>query len=180
VRDLERSYPGPKVVLATDTSLSCGLAKALLLRWGGDPRCKVIFTDPSEYEALPLPGASSASTLTTEALRKLRLSSEVTTSETHDNTHTLTARLRAQCMTPPVLATVTKPQRVMLAGDELEVYQREQDRAKRVREEEEQRKRREDELAAVSMHAYDINFLHTITYTSYALHRTPYTVYRIP
>jgi hypothetical protein len=83
-------------------------------------------------------------------------------------------------MTPPVLATVTKPQRVMLAGDELEVYQREQDRAKRVREEEEQRKRREDELAAVSMHAYDINFLHTITYTSYALHRTPYTVYRIP
>ena len=45
VRELERLYPGPKVVIAPDPSLSFGLAKALLLRWGGDPRCKVIFTD---------------------------------------------------------------------------------------------------------------------------------------
>jgi cleavage and polyadenylation specificity factor subunit 2 len=37
--------PGPKVVLATDSSLDAGLAKTLLLRWGGDPRSKVIFTD---------------------------------------------------------------------------------------------------------------------------------------
>jgi Cft2 family RNA processing exonuclease len=37
--------PGPKVVLATDASLSSGLSKQLLLRWGGDPRSKVIFTE---------------------------------------------------------------------------------------------------------------------------------------
>ena len=35
----------PQVVFSTDASLSCGLSKALLLRWGGDPRCRVIFTD---------------------------------------------------------------------------------------------------------------------------------------
>ena len=45
LRELERSCPGPKVVFSTDASLSCGLSKALLLRWGGDPRCRVIFTD---------------------------------------------------------------------------------------------------------------------------------------
>ena len=33
------------MVLAPDPSLSCGLAKSLLLRWGGDPRCRVVFTD---------------------------------------------------------------------------------------------------------------------------------------
>lgn len=52
VRELERSYPGPKVVLATDSSLSCGLSKALLLRWGGDPRCRVIFIDSSDAKSL--------------------------------------------------------------------------------------------------------------------------------
>ena len=35
---------GPKVVLCSDASMSCGLSKELLLRWGGDPRCRVIFT----------------------------------------------------------------------------------------------------------------------------------------
>ena len=52
VRELERTYPGPKVVIATDSSLSCGLSKSLLLRWGGDPRCKVIFTDTTELKSL--------------------------------------------------------------------------------------------------------------------------------
>ena len=52
VRELERSYPGPKVVLATDSSLSCGLSKALLLRWGGDPRCRVVFIDATEAKSL--------------------------------------------------------------------------------------------------------------------------------
>ena len=52
VRELERSYPGPKVVLATDSSLSCGLSKALLLRWGGDPRCRVVFIDAPEAKSL--------------------------------------------------------------------------------------------------------------------------------
>ena len=36
---------GPKVVLVTDASLSMGMSKELLLRWGGDPRCRVIFID---------------------------------------------------------------------------------------------------------------------------------------
>ncbi len=52
VRDIERKYPGPKVVLATDASLSFGLSKDLLLRWGGDPRCRVIFTDVSDAGSL--------------------------------------------------------------------------------------------------------------------------------
>lgn len=52
VRELERQYPGPKVVLATDSSLTCGFAKDLLLRWGGDPRCKIIFTDSSDPNTL--------------------------------------------------------------------------------------------------------------------------------
>ncbi len=42
---LDRHFPGPKVVIATDPSLSYGLSKEILLRWGGDPRCKIIFTD---------------------------------------------------------------------------------------------------------------------------------------
>ncbi len=45
VYDLDDIGPGPKVVLATDPGLSCGLSKELLLRWGGDRRSKVIFTD---------------------------------------------------------------------------------------------------------------------------------------
>lgn len=39
-------------MLATDSSLSCGLSKALLLRWGGDPRCRVVFTDTPEAKSL--------------------------------------------------------------------------------------------------------------------------------
>ena len=45
IRDLEKKYIGPKLVFVTDANLSCGLSKELLLKWGGDPRCKVIFTD---------------------------------------------------------------------------------------------------------------------------------------
>ena len=39
-------------MLATDSSLSCGLSKALLLRWGGDPRCRVVFIDTPEAKSL--------------------------------------------------------------------------------------------------------------------------------
>lgn len=46
IKQIERLYPGPKVVLATDASLSCGWGKELLLKWGGDPRCRVLFVDP--------------------------------------------------------------------------------------------------------------------------------------
>ena len=45
LRELERKYPGPKVVLATDASLHCGIAKELLLRWGGNPLNRVLFLD---------------------------------------------------------------------------------------------------------------------------------------
>lgn len=41
-----------QVVLVTDSSLSLGMAKELLLRWGGDPRCKVLFTDQPETNTL--------------------------------------------------------------------------------------------------------------------------------
>ena len=38
VREMEKLYSGPKVVIATDSSLNCGCGKELLLKWGGDPR----------------------------------------------------------------------------------------------------------------------------------------------
>jgi cleavage and polyadenylation specificity factor subunit 2 len=44
IREIDR-YPGPKVVFATDVSLSYGLSKELLLRWAGDPKNKVVFLD---------------------------------------------------------------------------------------------------------------------------------------
>ena len=43
---------GIKIVLATDLSLNSGCSKELLLRWGGDPRCKVIFTSEPEASSL--------------------------------------------------------------------------------------------------------------------------------
>eukprot|EP01038_Epipyxis_sp_PR26KG_P014055 gene14055-18853_t len=52
IREVERKYSGPKVVLATCASLSFGLAKELLLQWGGDPRCKVIFIDTPDMNSL--------------------------------------------------------------------------------------------------------------------------------
>lgn len=52
VRTIDRRLHGPKVVFATDASLSHGLSKELLLRWGGDPRCKVIFTESSDPSSL--------------------------------------------------------------------------------------------------------------------------------
>lgn len=52
VRTIDRKLQGPKLVFATDASLSHGLSKDLLLRWGGDPRCRVIFTEPSESQSL--------------------------------------------------------------------------------------------------------------------------------
>ena len=46
VKDVETQFVGiPKVVIVTDASLSYGLSKELLIKWGGDPRCSVIFTE---------------------------------------------------------------------------------------------------------------------------------------
>jgi cleavage and polyadenylation specificity factor subunit 2 len=85
VREMERQCPGPKLVFATDASLSCGLSKELLLRWGGDPRCKLIFIDTAD------PG-------------------------------TLAAEIQQQMMSPPIIVTVTRPQKVELVGEELNKF----------------------------------------------------------
>ena len=45
IRELEKLYPGPKVVLATDASLQCGNGKELLLRWGGNPLNRIVLLD---------------------------------------------------------------------------------------------------------------------------------------
>ena len=45
IRELEKLYPGPKVVLATDASLQCGTGKELLLRWGGNPLNRIVMLD---------------------------------------------------------------------------------------------------------------------------------------
>jgi len=52
VKEIDKRYPGPKIVLASDMSLSCGLSKELLLKWGGDPRSRIVFTDISEPGSL--------------------------------------------------------------------------------------------------------------------------------
>eukprot|EP01031_Cornospumella_fuschlensis_P030625 gene30625-37002_t len=52
MKTLDKVLLGPKVVFATDASLSVGLGKEVLLRWGGDPRCKVIFTEVSDKNSL--------------------------------------------------------------------------------------------------------------------------------
>ena len=101
------------MVLATDASLCCGMGKELLLRWGGNPLCRVILTDASDAGSLAMD-------------------------------------LRSQLNSPPIVAAVYRPQRVELVGEELAVYQREQDRKRREREEVVQRRKREEELAALT------------------------------
>eukprot|EP01041_Mallomonas_annulata_P005678 gene5678-11459_t len=107
IREIDALPAGPRVILATDASLNFGPAKDLLLRWGGDPRNCVIFTDSSD------PG-------------------------------TLAADIRGQ--TPPVIATVTRMERVELVGEELSDFLESQNKAKRQHEEEIQRQKREEEL----------------------------------
>lgn len=111
VRELEKTYPGPKVVIATDASLTSGYSKELVLRWGGDPRCRVIFIDNSPE-------------------------------------NTLAHELRTQ--SPPVLATVTRPLRVELVGEELTQFRENADKLRRQFEERSLRQRREAELALVT------------------------------
>lgn len=55
IRELDKiNSSAPKVVVATDASLNFGLAKELLLQWGGDPRCCVIFSDYSDVSSLAM------------------------------------------------------------------------------------------------------------------------------
>lgn len=117
---MDRVVPnGPKVVLATDSCLSSGLSKELLLSWGGDPRCCVVFVDQAD-------------------------------------TGSLAADLKAKYSSPPVIATITKPIRVELAGAELESHRAEQERRRRIKEESFHRKRRQQELTKVC--AYPTSF----------------------
>ena len=118
-RDIERKYIGPKLVLASDASLSFGLSKELLLKWGGDPRCKVIFTDSHAWDE-----------------------------------SSLSAELCAKSMTPPIIATVVKPVKVELVGDELIEFKKEAERQKKIRDEASQRKRRQEELMQVELFTY--------------------------
>jgi Cft2 family RNA processing exonuclease len=110
LRELDMLGPGPRVVLATDSSLSGGFSRQLLMRWGGDPRSRVVFTDISE-------------------------------------SGTLAAELRAQA--PPVIATIVRSERVPLAGEELEEFQKAEATRRRHLDAASQRRRREKELTDV-------------------------------
>ena len=152
LKEIERHCPGPKTVLSTDAGLTSGLAKELLLKWGGDPRCRVVFVDASD------PG-------------------------------TLAAELRTQSLTPPVVASITRPIRVELTGTELAQYRIEQEKQRRLREEALQRKRRQEELSQVRFHS--IRFLlslyivlyivlyiiYTVSYTFYFIYIIQYYIY---
>ena len=111
VREVERLYPGPKVVIATDSSLSCGLSKELLLKWGGDPRSRIIFTDESDKSSFAY-------------------------------------EIRSKV--PPIVVTVTTPQRVELAGEELANHQRDAEKKRRDKEDVEIRERRQKELSLLT------------------------------
>ena len=80
VRELEKAYPGPKVVIATDGALACGLAKELLLRWGGNPLCRVLFVDyPDEHTpaaALKAQMASASKVVNLTRPQKVELAGE--------------------------------------------------------------------------------------------------------
>ena len=52
LHELDALSSTPRVVIATDASLTCGMAKELLIRWGGDKRCCVMFTDVAEAGSL--------------------------------------------------------------------------------------------------------------------------------
>jgi cleavage and polyadenylation specificity factor subunit 2 len=112
LRDVEKNHPGPKVVLCTDASLSCGLSKEVLLRWGGDPRCKIIFTDISDQNSLAY-------------------------------------ELRSQV--PPIVATISRPIRVELTGEELQEHRNKLDKVRKDEEEKAQRLQRESELEFVNI-----------------------------
>lgn len=123
-REIEK-FPGPKVVLATDSSLSYGLAKEVLLMWGGDPRCRVIFTDIGSN------GGNSSGDTSSGQIPSLAL------------------EIIEKYSTPPIICTITRPLKVELVGEELLEYQKEMEKVRKEQEEELQKKRRRDELSQV-------------------------------
>jgi cleavage and polyadenylation specificity factor subunit 2 len=134
VRSMEKRCIGPKLVLATDSSLSFGLGKELLLKWGGDPRCRIIFID----------GDSSSSS-------------------SSSGTKSFAQELKKLALTPPIITTVNVPVKINLTGKELETYRQEQEKSKQKLEEEILRKRRKEEISKVSHLVYFYVFFVTIS-----------------
>lgn len=52
IKNLEKNFPGAKIILSSDSSLSYGFSKEILLKYGGDPKFKVIFYDYSDENSL--------------------------------------------------------------------------------------------------------------------------------
>lgn len=115
LRELDLLGPGPRVVVTTDSSFTGGFSRQLLLRWGGDPKCRVLFTDISDSDSLA-------------------------------------AELRSQL--PPVIATITRTERVPLVGVELEIFEKAESARRRNLEAASQRRRRERELSDVQLLNY--------------------------
>lgn len=130
-RSMEKKFPGPKLVLCSDVSLNYGLSKELLLKYGGDPRCRIIFMD---HLGLQL----STPTTTTTAL-------------------TLAQELKMKSQAGPVLATINIPTRIELTGKELTEYRRKQEKRRLELEEENQRKKRQQELSQFATDVQDDN-----------------------
>ena len=57
---LDALPPGPKVVLASLSSLAAGPARALMARWAADPRCMLLFTSAGQEDTLARALASAA------------------------------------------------------------------------------------------------------------------------
>ena len=57
---LDALPPGPKVVLASLSSLAAGPARALMARWAADPRCMLLFTAAGQEDTLARALATAA------------------------------------------------------------------------------------------------------------------------
>jgi cleavage and polyadenylation specificity factor subunit 2 len=139
VRTMEKKCSGPKLVLATDSSLSYGLAKELLLKWGQDKRSKVIFVDSPSTNQIS-PSNSSGNNLLTKS------------TATNSSPTTLGYELRRlAAFNPPVITTITVPTRVSLGGQELVNYRQDLEKKKKAIEEEIFRKKRQEEISKFKM-----------------------------
>jgi cleavage and polyadenylation specificity factor subunit 2 len=141
VKTMEKRCPGPKLVLATDGSLSYGLSKELLLKWGGDPRCRVIFLDGE------LPASLSS------------LNSNNNSSNNGKNAfRTVANELKKLSTNPPIITAIQMPTKVPLSGQELENYKIEQEKKKQQLEDEILKKRRKNEISRVSNDFFSVLF----------------------
>ena len=150
VHDIEMKYSVqlPKVVLVTDSSLSRGLSKELLLKWGGDPRCGVIFTD------YPKVGTLSEEIMNIVTAAKAAKSSATASSASSDssngNTITNTNTKHDHQQQAPCIVNVTRTQRIPLTSAEIEALEREKEQQRIEAEASLHRQGVEQELAMVS------------------------------